>query len=1526
MKANVSVCLICKNEEKNLESCLLSLRDYVEEIVVVDTGSTDSSVDIAKKYADIVEICTEFSDSDGNLINFAKARNKAKDLATKDWMLWVDCDDELIGADKLNNIIKKAGNEGIKQILLPYEYSRDANGDVNCLHYRERLVYPKEKFNWVNPVHEVLLGPENVTTILDDSIKVVHKRVEKGKVTDPYRNFKIIKKYVDEIGESDPRQLYYLGLEYGNINKFEEAIKTLSRYVELSGWDDEKCLAALKVSEHYVTLNDLDNAIIWASKALNIKPNWCEPYLFLGKIHYYIAQKKEANNENAHNSWEHSINFIKVGLSLPPTSTLLFINPKDRDFEIHKYLNFALSKIGDIDGAILSATAALSKCYDESLDKNLKYYKQLKSTIVIEQQLNYLKEINFISDKQIERIKDIMSNKDLKADEFEPYKRSSSYPKNVVQEDFPVAKKSPHTQAWSIPEGFVYDDLPLIMTDEQLKALVMALYKEYMLHDEVLSAKKLLENAPYRIKHSVEIEDSLKKTQKFIDWIDDKEQYDLGNSTLDSNGNLLTTDMTPLTHELAGQANHRFRWISDRMPDKSKEILDMACIDGQMTNRWGLQGYSNISGVDCCTNSIKIANEKAKEFNTGAVHYLSYFNEAPDGVLKDKKFDIITCGDVYEHLLDPVHDLLAPARKLIKEDGKILLVTPHGAWFRGKFCSYAHPWLWGNNNEHWLSEKKRGHVIAPTVWSVAEHFRKAGWYIKDCTAVPQWQQDVPDQGNVCVEAYANPLYKQNNKVIVFNIGNGYETYTPHTVDVRGIGGSETAAIKMAEEFVKLGYTVKVYNSCGVNGEGIYNGVEYYLSEKCDKIDCDILIGSRNADLSNVNINAKKRYLWIHDVYPYNLTKEIYNKLDGIFVLSNWHKDNVKSAFDFIQEDKLIVTSNGINFDRFDREIIRDPYKVVMSSSPDRYLPSLLQMWERIKKEVPEAKLNICYGFENWEFGARNDSNQMALIERLKKMIKDMQHLDVNYIGRIDQNRLATEMLSAGAWLYSTWFAESSCQLAGSLIFTKNGMKKIEDIKIGDLVLTHKGRFKPVTELIQKKYNGYLYNFKRKKDAELITLTEEHPLYTASFNKRNDSKTGRVYNLDNKKVEWKTPNKIKEKLNFLITPKMEFGNLTKTKFSNYLDLKVKDGYILPEKNHPNHKIIKDEIEITEEFMYMLGLFAAEGCATSKRGYQKSNFSTVTFAMHLKEMPKAQRVIDFFGSGKIVKTSENGITVTFCHSIWAKFLNKIIGIGIDKKIPDFVWDCSKSLQHSFFLGAYEGDGSNCIGRSNNANKEYHVKSYCSISPSLAYGMAQLLANQGIFCTIFFNKKRKNYDLTWQNEPKSPQHYNIEEGFVTRVTNITKNYYEGDVYNFEVEEDRSYVTNRTIVHNCISAIEAQAAGMVLVTSPIAALKETACNADFVEGDWLSPEYQDNFVKKAVKALKFTKNEDRLKNIEFAKKYEWKNVASQWESVFFKESDINLKNADIVKYTPLVDRVDVNFENSFVNLKKYVPLTDRR
>jgi glycosyltransferase involved in cell wall biosynthesis len=66
-KAPVSLCMIMKNEAPRIEAALNSIKDYVSEIIIIDTGSTDGSPEIAKKYADKFEIFTACNDSEGKL-------------------------------------------------------------------------------------------------------------------------------------------------------------------------------------------------------------------------------------------------------------------------------------------------------------------------------------------------------------------------------------------------------------------------------------------------------------------------------------------------------------------------------------------------------------------------------------------------------------------------------------------------------------------------------------------------------------------------------------------------------------------------------------------------------------------------------------------------------------------------------------------------------------------------------------------------------------------------------------------------------------------------------------------------------------------------------------------------------------------------------------------------------------------------------------------------------------------------------------------------------------------------------------------------------------------------------------------------------------------------------------------------------------------------------------------------------------------------------------------------------------------
>lgn len=352
--APISVAIIVKNEPL-LEMCLLSIRKHVQEIVIVDTGSTDGTTqEVAKRYADIFEVYTGANNPETGLIeDFAKARNRSFELASeKNWIMWADSDDVIAGAENLNKIIseydiKKLGVDAVG-ILFPYEYSYSESGAVTCLHYRERLFSNKNFFNFVNPVHEVVTPKEGakVSLIPRDEIVFKHQRQYSAKQHEPGRNLRILRKHF-EANPNDARQMYYLGLETCNAGMIDEAIQLLSKYVDISGWDDERGMACLKLVDIFQARGQYQEGIKWAFKTIEIMENWGEGYFALARMFYFFAMQ---GGPQEFRNWTKCAHFAKTGLALPPTKTLLFVNPTDRDVEIHKYLNMALNKLGDVKG------------------------------------------------------------------------------------------------------------------------------------------------------------------------------------------------------------------------------------------------------------------------------------------------------------------------------------------------------------------------------------------------------------------------------------------------------------------------------------------------------------------------------------------------------------------------------------------------------------------------------------------------------------------------------------------------------------------------------------------------------------------------------------------------------------------------------------------------------------------------------------------------------------------------------------------------------------------------------------------------------------------------------------------------------------------------------------------------------------------------------------------------------------------------------------------------------------------------
>jgi hypothetical protein len=138
-------------------------------------------------------------------------------------------------------------------------------------------------------------------------------------------------------------------------------------------------------------------------------------------------------------------------------------------------------------------------------------------------------------------------------------------------------------------------------------------------------------------------------------------------------------------------------------------------------------------------------------------------------------------------------------------------------------------------------------------------------------------------------------------------GKHFEEWGPENLK-SGIGGSETAVIELAREWVKKGYEVTVYNDCGTQA-GEHDGViykPYYMINWHDEF--NILIIWRAPYLLDREITAKKLFVDLHDIAsPLDWPKERWEKVNKIFVKSNYHRGNLPD----IPDSKFAIIGNGI---------------------------------------------------------------------------------------------------------------------------------------------------------------------------------------------------------------------------------------------------------------------------------------------------------------------------------------------------------------------------------------------------------------------------------------------------------------------------------------------------------------------------------------------------------------------------------------------------------------------------------------
>jgi len=270
----LSLCLIVKNEERNLPRCLDAVPGLAGEIIVVDTGSTDRTPDIAAGYgAKVIPF-------DFTMVDFAAARNHAIASASGRWILMLDADETLDPASvpTIERLLTRDENAGY--YLERYNHASDSEHPT--VDYVVRLFPNRQDYRYRGRVHETIDasilsagGRLQKTAIRIDHNFAADRQARRGK------NHWYIEILKEEIAAdpSDTSRLDFLAAEYHQLEMFEEAAEIAERIVRVRPLDAR---AHLFVGIYHLLYQpDPERARADFTQALKLRPGYREARSFL---------------------------------------------------------------------------------------------------------------------------------------------------------------------------------------------------------------------------------------------------------------------------------------------------------------------------------------------------------------------------------------------------------------------------------------------------------------------------------------------------------------------------------------------------------------------------------------------------------------------------------------------------------------------------------------------------------------------------------------------------------------------------------------------------------------------------------------------------------------------------------------------------------------------------------------------------------------------------------------------------------------------------------------------------------------------------------------------------------------------------------------------------------------------------------------------------------------------------------------------------------------------------------------------
>ncbi|MDJ0625264.1 MAG: glycosyltransferase [Candidatus Caenarcaniphilales bacterium] len=292
----LALCMIVKDEEQRLERVLQSSHKIFDEIIIVDTGSSDKTKEIAGKFTEQI---FDYKWND----NFAKARNFSISKCKSEYWMWLDADDYIEEADveKLKQLKSYLKNEYSEPdfFILPYHYCKGKDSTTKSLVLRERIFKVASKAKFIYPIHEIVQtsGLKGVTI---KDINIYHQDITlESRKDKTKRNIKLINKALRSINYKNDLHLQnHLGLAYLSLGDYKKAIKVYSKCfnecVQREVGEIEQAKYLTKIAFCNEKLENYAKTIELCLQATAFDPFIREPFVLLAQSFYKLNSLQKA--------------------------------------------------------------------------------------------------------------------------------------------------------------------------------------------------------------------------------------------------------------------------------------------------------------------------------------------------------------------------------------------------------------------------------------------------------------------------------------------------------------------------------------------------------------------------------------------------------------------------------------------------------------------------------------------------------------------------------------------------------------------------------------------------------------------------------------------------------------------------------------------------------------------------------------------------------------------------------------------------------------------------------------------------------------------------------------------------------------------------------------------------------------------------------------------------------------------------------------------------------------------------------